>query len=449
MNKRKLWSVILLVLLGFIFVFTLFLTRYNAVSWNDRSRFATIENLVDRGTFQIDHTLFDTGDKVFVNGHFYSDKPLLFAVYAAWPYYILKNFSINIIDFDRLVIFATNALALVLPLILYFVLLFWFWRKYGGNFRTDRVLLLILLFWVGTALLPYSTQLNNHLPAAVLVGIATLFLYFKAKLGSLNVFMIGLLMSFAVTFDPGAIFILGFFSIYLIYLLYNQHQSEKKSLVANIILYLFACAIPIFLHGMVTIPVTGDMLPGSMHEEYFQYEGSPFVSGNLTGASMAVGSAREWVSYVGAMTFGRRGFFLHNPLALFGLLLAIWSIWQTREKRIKFFFLSSVLSVASVIAYYSLFGKGGSGSAFTVRWFIILIPLCFYPIIHWLRDSRGYRLIILAGLALVSTPWQIAAMGNVIGPANAFVDFHFLNMFAAFPEYFYLHYSSVVEYLLQ
>ena len=60
------------------------LTKVHTHSWQEESRMATVQTLVEQGTFIIDHTEFNrTGDKVFVNGHFYSDKTPLLSVAAA------------------------------------------------------------------------------------------------------------------------------------------------------------------------------------------------------------------------------------------------------------------------------------------------------------------------------------------------------------------------------
>lgn len=78
-----------------------------AGSWNDASRLATVESLVDRHTFAIDDSIFVrpqppgqpggdetraplvTQDKLFIAGRFYSDKPpvpalLMAGLYQAW-----------------------------------------------------------------------------------------------------------------------------------------------------------------------------------------------------------------------------------------------------------------------------------------------------------------------------------------------------------------------------
>src|SRR5580700_12219150 len=60
-------------------------------SWNAASRIATVQSLVESHTFVIDNSAFiGTGDKVFIAGHFYSDKPPIPSVLGAavyWPLY--------------------------------------------------------------------------------------------------------------------------------------------------------------------------------------------------------------------------------------------------------------------------------------------------------------------------------------------------------------------------
>ena len=83
-----------------------------AVGWNDGSRLATVESLVDHGTLAIDCSVFvhpgagaggggapfgpgllpaGTADKVFVNGRFYSDKAPVPAVAMSALYWGLQR----------------------------------------------------------------------------------------------------------------------------------------------------------------------------------------------------------------------------------------------------------------------------------------------------------------------------------------------------------------------
>src|SRR5512135_1075584 len=68
------------------------LTKVHTHSWQEESRMATVQTLVEQGTFIIDHTEFNrTGDKVFINEHFYSDKTPLLSVAAAGAYAVLHH----------------------------------------------------------------------------------------------------------------------------------------------------------------------------------------------------------------------------------------------------------------------------------------------------------------------------------------------------------------------
>src|SRR4051794_35272272 len=74
-------------LLFLLVLIALGVTHCSSMSWNDDSRMATIQSLVESGTLVIDHSDFvGTGDKVFVNGHFYSEKPPMTAVIGAAVY---------------------------------------------------------------------------------------------------------------------------------------------------------------------------------------------------------------------------------------------------------------------------------------------------------------------------------------------------------------------------
>src|SRR6201993_1308275 len=55
----------------------LFLTYayfYQAGGWNQNTRFDLVRAVLEQGTFSIDKYHANTGDKAFVDGHYYSDK---------------------------------------------------------------------------------------------------------------------------------------------------------------------------------------------------------------------------------------------------------------------------------------------------------------------------------------------------------------------------------------
>src|SRR5262245_42704581 len=137
-------------------------------SVNDRSRWATVYSLAEKGTYQIDETPWPmTIDRVQFNGHFYSSKPSLLPTLLAGEYLLLKELSFGRLNFHdnpeaviRIIVASVNALPMVIFLILYSRFL-------------DR---LSLDLWVrtyamvaaglGTYLTGFSITLNNHTIAA-------------------------------------------------------------------------------------------------------------------------------------------------------------------------------------------------------------------------------------------------------------------------------------------
>ena len=82
-------------LIFFLIVIGIITTSPTTTSWNVDSRMATIQSLVEKHTFIIDESDFiKTGDKVFINGHFYSDKlptPQIIGAIIYWPLFQLGN----------------------------------------------------------------------------------------------------------------------------------------------------------------------------------------------------------------------------------------------------------------------------------------------------------------------------------------------------------------------
>jgi hypothetical protein len=162
--------------------------------------------------------------------------------------------------------------------------------------------------------------LNNHLPAAVVVGCATLLFLFPEYTFK-KLFLAGFLLSLGITFDLSVVFITFFFTLFFLFQLYQQKSLSSKEKIYLFLAYCSGTIIPVCLHVILNRGITGDIWPGSMHPEFFNYPGSEFTSANLTGSGTSVHSVREWISYVFFMTFGQRGFF--SPQSI----VALWWIF--------------------------------------------------------------------------------------------------------------------------
>ena len=157
------------------------------LSANDRSRWCTIRSLVHYGTYRIDQVVFDsdgkrnrewyTIDMVQHRGrdgrqHYYSSKPPLLPTLLAGKVWLFRQLTGASLEnqphyVQRLMLMTTN----VLPLIVYFVLLAVLVEQLGGT-DWGRLFVMTVATW-GTFLTTFGVTLNNHLPAAISVLIAT------------------------------------------------------------------------------------------------------------------------------------------------------------------------------------------------------------------------------------------------------------------------------------
>ena len=157
------------------------------LSANDRSRWCTVRSLVEHGTYAIDAVILNddgsrnrewyTIDMVRHRGpdgrqHYYSSKPPLFPTLLAGQYWLIRAFTGASLEHNphyvqRLMLLTTN----VLPLLIYFFLLAGMVERLG---RTDwgRVFVVAAATW-GTFLTTFGVTINNHLPAAISVFIAS------------------------------------------------------------------------------------------------------------------------------------------------------------------------------------------------------------------------------------------------------------------------------------
>ena len=162
-------------------------------SWNDGSRLATVECLVDYHTLAIDRSIFvhvpppedsgtsspypldepdlllhGTGDKLWIHGHYYSDKSpvpalLLAGVYQGWQWCTGATARQRPDSFCYWMTLASSGLCYVIAVYCIFQL--------GGPLGLSLPLRLALTasFALATVALPYVRQVNNHI---LLLGVA-------------------------------------------------------------------------------------------------------------------------------------------------------------------------------------------------------------------------------------------------------------------------------------
>lgn len=164
-----------LYLLLFVCLFLPYAYFTNNDGWNQISRLAALHAVVIKQTIVIDDYRVYTGDKAFINGHYYSEKAPGVAVLAL-PAFGLTVLVQRMMGIDPDAARAWNASAWIatagsvraivaLAGVAFFALL-------GNRFDARVSLLATIGVWLGTLAFPYATSLFSHAATMGLLAIA-------------------------------------------------------------------------------------------------------------------------------------------------------------------------------------------------------------------------------------------------------------------------------------
>jgi len=389
----------------FLIIFAV-LTKSSIDPWNGRSRMATIDSLVDRGTFVIDNSVYvRTGDKVYINGHFYSDKPPVLSFLAAGPYFLMKSVGLTFQNNEGLVYYLLTLIFVGTPAAIT-VYVFNKSLKLVGLEKSVRLRLTIAL-GAGTLLLPWATVFNNHVPAMALCFTSFYFLLkSKFQFNKKNIFLAGFLVSLGATIDvvAGPVF----FVLFLIYILWNRF--ERKS----IMIFLIGVLPPFLLHCILNIQITGGILPAELVPQYFLYPGSPWLPEQLAGFA-SWQDLTSLLTYAFHSTFGYSGFFSHSPI----LLIFFFALPQIRHKLKKE---GVIITLATIIllGFYIVGTNNYGGWSYSIRWWIPLIPFLMFFGSLYLQKQKSYKIfyLLLAASVVISavgiiSPWTNMGLGPI------------------------------------
>jgi hypothetical protein len=396
-----------------------------AGSWNDGSRLATVEALVDYHTWAIDQSVFvhpdavapgapapypatdyplmqhGTLDKIFINGYYYSDKspvPSLWlaALYAGFKACTGWTFRTHATIVCWLLTVATSGLAYVVAV--------WSMYRLGRPLRLPQRwrLLLTAGFGLATIALPYARHVNNHI---LLLGVLTALMVEIAWLangaaaGWFRMLRLGLLAGLSYTIDVGTgPLLLGGAAVWLAY------RCRRPAPLA---LFALAAAPWVALHHALNYAVGGTLGPANANPAYFDWPGSPFNAHTMTGA-WSHSSVLSCILYSLDLLVGKQGFLGHN-LALWLAIPACWRLCRRPAPDRPELLLAASWCVGTWLLY-SVTSTNHSGVCCSIRWFVPLLAPAFYILAVWLRDCpsacrRDFCILSAWGLALGALMW--------------------------------------------
>ena len=382
-------------LLILIFIIWAVQTKIKPDSWNDTSRLAAVQALVEQNTWHIEETeLGDwTGDKIFLEGHFYSSKPPLLTVLTAVPYrFFYDTFGTQLklepcaVEDGVCAYYWLTLLVVGLPAASLVALFFWQARR---NLESAGLaLFLTALFACGTMIWPFSLVFNNHIPAATCLFAS--FLLIKsdpsAKREHLKLLAAGLLAGLAISFELAAIFL----SAALALLALVRHGR-------SLVWFVLGGIGPLLVTVWLDYQMIGTLLPPYFFSQGYDYPGGPF-SPNVGGA-VAPDSPLQ---YTFRSLLGDRGLLLYSPLLLWaiaGLIIALRK--RGHPARLEAIILGLAILAHAVFIFTRTDNFGGK--AYGARYFILALPFLFYFLTFSLpTDFRSLKGKVAIGAFLVT-----------------------------------------------
>jgi hypothetical protein len=428
--------------------------RPYAGGWNDGSRLATVETLIDQRMWAIDDSTFvrvpqrhdsntplpydpsvpsllehGTLDKLFIRGHYYSDKSPVPALLMAGEYQLWKwttgwTARAHPDRFCRSMTLASSGLAYVLAVLYIY--------RLGRPLRLPLSLRLILAgsFALATIALPYTQQVNNHIlllavTAALVLQVA--WLLDEEESGSVSRWRyaaLGTLAGLGYTIDLGAGPVILLCTAGLI--AGNQAKMFLRSVATrrrtSLLFFILAACPWLVLHHALNYSIGSSFKPANANPEYFLWPGSPFNVRNLTGG-WAHDGPLSFLLYAASMIGGKRGFVGHN-LPLFLVFPAVTILLRNRENRQAV--LWGLGCCGGTWLLYAPTSNNSSGQCCSIRWFVPLLAPAYYILALLLKHYPEYRIDFLVlsawGVMLVlfmhEGPW-ITHMVPLFWPIQA------------------------------
>jgi hypothetical protein len=401
--------------------------RPYAGSWNDGSRLATVECLVDHHTFAIDESIFvqpsdpspyvpgdellrtrGTQDKLLINGHWYSDKSpvpalLLAGIYQVSHWTTGLSARENPGRFCWIMTLACSGLA-------YVVAVGCVWGMTGllRLLLAPRILL-TSSFALATVALPYAEFVNNHV---LLLGVSAVLVISLLHIAEVRdqghtpwgwLAGVGTLAGFGYSIDLGAGPVLLLCTGVLV--------MARCRRVGPVLLFAVAALPWLVLHHAVNYHVGGTIRPANAVAEYLAWPDSPFTGKYATGGWKHE-SWLDFAIYAAALLGGKQGSLGYNPV-LFLILPALLVLLRRSRELPEILFALALCSGTWLL--YAANSRNYSGPCLSVRWFVPLLVPGFYLLAVLVKrrpDALADVLIlsagglVIAGLGWWGGPWS-------------------------------------------
>ena len=358
--------------------------------WNVNSRLALTYAIVDQGTFRIDdyvnHPYYETFDRAYYDGHFYSDKIIGLSLLAVPPYWVMKHLLALVgkdpkPDVSR---YGLTVAVVSLSSAFLLVVLFRFLLLLGAP--PGRASSVVLFTAFGTMVFPFSCLFYPYMPAAFFLVTALYLICAWSREGTLDSkpsWPLGALIGLSLLCDYTMAIPAGLICLYYFSLLRKKARILPSLVTSCMVLSVFAAYNTACFQNPFTLP-------------YRYLDHQEFHDGMSQGF---MGIHRfQWYALYLITLHPYRGIFFYSPF----LLLSVASVFcGLRRKNMQDRLLAGM--VVAIVAYYLCLNASyymwWGGGTLLARHLTPMVPFLVLAL-AWLPD-RFRKLLLLAGMLSV------------------------------------------------
>lgn len=348
---------------------------------NTASRYATIESLVDYGTYVIDKSQYvHTIDKKKIGGHYISSKPPLLPTYGAGVYWVYQKLTgKNIVDDEGDVV---RTVGMFTGLLFHGVFLLFLYRFCRLLFKRDiAVLGTMALGSFGYLGVAYATAINNHSIGASL-SVVGLFYAYRATHGSKGLkdwILAGFWLGITGAVDLTSLAFLPTVGLYML------AKDWRKAVWG------FGIAA---LPGVILLLGLNYATTGSFKAAYSNKEAADFAGNYFRAVKTGIDALREPKHIYGFnVLLGHHGVFSMTPVFCFSL----YELIRNLRKREHFKGSLVVAAVLAMVFYFYIFKtRNYGGWCVGMRWIVPFMPLLVLYFGLWLDRVKLTRLTVVA-----------------------------------------------------
>ena len=383
-------------------------TRTGTSSSHEWSRLGTVESIVERQNFWLEESKFrGTRDKIYRDGHYYSHQPPLLATLTSPVYWVLHQGGLRLSNsaprdpaFYLFVLF-TNGVAFAVTVVMLKEAL----ALLGAPGLLATFAALVLPF--GTWLFPYGVVSNNHgISAALLMCLAYAMLSIEQSRSTIwSAGLLGASLGLMTAFE--VVPLVSFVPAAALFAWWRRDRIAPVDRLAMATWFV----LPLLAHAVLNVPITGDLVPAGFHTELFDFEGTTFTAGELTG-SIKHTSAAALSAYTVDALFSGKGFFTFAPVMAIGIVtgLAGWTWWARARGTQMVLLLGSAASLAAALMTTNNLGGAAVGfrhaAYLAPAWLVLLAPL--FASRRRAAGAAAWLVLLIAALSAVVLWWYAA-----------------------------------------